>query len=236
MHPDQIVSLFDQQAAGYDRQWARTSAIRECLYLVLDPLLSPLPHDARVLCVGVGTGQELAHLAHRFPGWTFTAVEPSGRMLAACRARAAEQGFAHRCRFHEGFLETLEQGACFDAATCFLVSQFITARPERVAFFQAIADRLVPDGLLASSDLAADVDSTAYGVLLPAWIRMMQDADVSPEAIDRIRTAYATDVAVVPGGEVEGIIAEGGFEPPVRFFQAGLIHAWLSTRRGGRQR
>ena len=52
-HP--ISSLFDQQAAGYDRQWAKTAPIRDCLFL-LEPLLAPLPAEARVLCVGVGTG------------------------------------------------------------------------------------------------------------------------------------------------------------------------------------
>ncbi len=231
MHPDRIVSLFDQQAAGYDRQWARTAAIRDCLYLLLDPLLSGLPAEARVLCVGVGTGQEMAHLARRFPGWRFTAVEPSGAMLAACRARAVEEGFAHRCRFHEGFLDSLPEQAPFDAATCFLVSQFITDRTQRIAFFRGIADRLATGGLLASSDLASDVGSAAYEVLLPAWMRMMQDAAVSPEALERIRAAYASDVAVLPPAEVEAIIAAGDFDAPVRFFQAGLIHGWLAARR-----
>ena len=235
MHPDRIVSLFDQQAAGYDRQWARTAAIRDCLYLLLDPLLSGLPAEARVLCVGVGTGQEMAHLARRFPGWTFTAVEPSGAMLAACRARALEEGFAHRCRFHEGFLDSLPEQAPFDAATCFLVSQFITDRTQRIAFFRGIADRLGTGGLLASSDLASDVGSAAYEVLLPAWMRMMQDAAVSPEALERIRAAYASDVAVLPPAEVEAIIAAGGFDAPVRFFQAGLIHGWLAARRAARR-
>lgn len=230
MDPDQIVSLFDRQAAGYDRQWARTAAIRDCLYLLLDPLLAGLPADARVLCVGVGTGQEMAHLALRSPGWTFTAVEPSGAMLAACRARAEEDGFAHRCRFHEGFLDSLPVEAPFDAATCFLVSQFITDRAQRIALFRGIAEHLGAGGLLASSDLASEVGSAAYGVLLPAWMQMMQDAAVSPEALERIRAAYASDVAVIPPAEVEAIIAAGGFDAPVRFFQAGLIHGWLAAR------
>ncbi|MGJ4727936.1 class I SAM-dependent methyltransferase [Luteimonas sp. SDU101] len=231
MQPDQIISLFDQQAAGYDRQWAKTAAIRDCLYLLLEPLLSTLPDEARLLCVGVGTGQEMAHLAARFPGWTFTAVEPSGAMLERCRERAQAQGFADRCRFHEGFLETLPADAPFDAATCFLVSQFITDQEQRIGFFAQIARRLRAGGLLASTDLAAAVTSAAYEVLLPAWIRMMQAAEVSQESIDRIRAAYASDVAVLPPAEVEAIIAAGGFGAPARFFQAGLIHGWLSARR-----
>src|SRR5690606_33927212 len=169
MESDQIVALFDQQAAGYDSRWAKTAAIRDCLHLMLEPLLAGLPPEARMLCVGVGTGQEMAQLAHRFPGWTFTAVEPSGAMLAACRERAEAEGFAARCRFHHGFLESLPADAPFDAATCLLVSQFMVDRVRRTQFFRAIAMRLRAGGLLASSDLASDVHSAAYEVLLPAW-------------------------------------------------------------------
>jgi len=231
MQPAQIVSLFDQQAAGYDRQWARTAAIRDCLYLLLEPLLAGLPPDARILCVGAGTGQEMARLAKRFPGWRFTAVEPSAAMLQVCRERAQAEGFAGRCEFHEGFLESLPATADFDAATCLLVSQFIVEPGERTRFFALIRDRLGDGGLLASSDLASDVASAAYEELLPAWTRMMSDADVPAEAIERMRAAYSTDVAVIPAGQVESIIAAGGFDAPVRFFQAGLIHAWISRKR-----
>ena len=136
MHPDELKSLFDQQAAGYDRQWEKTAPIRQCLQLLLEPLLAGLPEQAHVLCVGVGTGVEMAHLARRFPGWRFTALDPSGAMLEVSRQRAQAEGFAARCRFHEGYVEDLPAEAVFDAATCFLVSQFILDVDARVAFFR----------------------------------------------------------------------------------------------------
>lgn len=230
MDQGQIKALFDQQAAGYDAQWARTAPVRHCLHLLLDSQFAALPADARVLCVGVGTGAEMAHLAEKNPGWRFTAVEPSGAMLDVCRRRAEEGGFAARCAFHEGYLDSLPSGPAHDAATCFLVSQFILDRSEREAFFGGIADLLKPGGLLASSDLASDVRSPEYGVLLAAWMRMMAAGEVSSEAIARMRKAYAEDVGVLPAAEVELIIAVGGFELPVQFFQAGLIHGWVSRR------
>src|SRR5690606_27335921 len=140
----------------------------------------------------------MAHLAHRFPRWRFTALEPSGAMLEACRARAEAEGFADRCRFHHGYLDSLPADAPFDAATCFLVSQFLVDRDARIGFFAGIAARLRPQGLLASSDLASDTASAAYEVLLPAWMRTMAAADVAPDALQRIRDAYTRDVAVLP--------------------------------------
>lgn len=47
-----------------------------------------------------------------------------------------------------------------------------------------------------------------------------------------MRRAYATDVGVIPPTAVASIIRESGFESVVPFFQAGLIHGWVSTRVG----
>ena len=230
MHRDQVTAIFQQQAASYDTQWAKTAPLRHCLHLLLDSLFAELPTDARILCVGVGTGTELAHLAAQNPGWRFTAVEPAAAVLDVCRQRAEQDGFAARCDFHEGYLKSLPATAAHDAATCFLVSQFILEPPARSAFFAEIAERLTPGGLLASSDLAADVDSAEYEVLLTAWMHMMAAAEVSPETMARMRQAYARDIGVLSPERTAAIIAAGGFTLPVPFFQAGLIHAWLSRR------
>lgn len=230
MHQDEVKAIFDQQAAGYDTQWAKTAPIKDCLYFLLESLFAELPADARILCVGVGTGAELAHLAQKNPAWRFTAVEPSGPMLDVCRQRAEKAGFASRCYFHEGYLDSLPATEAHDAATCFLVSQFILDQQARSEFFREISGKLKSGGILGVSDLASDVESSEYEVLLRAWVNMMAAADISPEGIDRIRKAYANDVGVLPPSRVASIIESGGFEPPVQFFQAGLIHAWLSKR------
>lgn len=230
MDRDQIKSTFDRQAPSYDQQWSKLSALRDCLHLLLGSVFATLPAQTRILCVGAGTGAEIQHLAGLFPHWTFTAVEPSPAMLTACRERADAQGYAQRCRFHEGYLDSLPAGEPFNAATSFLVSQFILDASERSAFFRAIAERLRPGGLLASSDLAADLSSAAQQSLLEVWFRTMATADLSPDALQRMREAYERDVAVRAAPEIERIIASGGFESPVPFFQAGLIHAWYARR------
>ena len=230
MQPDEIKALFDQQASGYDKQWARMSAIRDCLHLLLDAVFVDLPVDARVLCVGVGTGAELAYLARRFPLWRFTAVDPSGAMLDKCRERAEAEGYLSRCSFHEGYVESLPSEDVHEGATCFLVSQFILAPEARVEFFKEIANRLRSGGILASSDLAFDVSSKDYDALLRAWLITMQSAGVQPDVLEKVRAAYGKDVAILPPGRVASMIESAGFESSIQFFQGGLIHAWFSKR------
>jgi len=229
MQKEELKAIFDQQAASYDKQWARMAPIRDGLHLLLESVFADLPADARILCVGVGTGAELAYLAQKFPDWRFTAVDPSGAMLEVCRQRAEAEGYLSRCHFHEGYLDSLAVEGLHDGATCFLVSQFILAQEARAEFFRGIANRLRPGGVLASSDLASDIDSSTYDALLPVWLNVMMPG-VQPERLERTRVTYARDVAVLPPQLVASFIESAGFEPPVQFFQAGLIHAWFSRR------
>lgn len=232
MLQSELNALFDQQAAYYDARWARTAPIRDALFLLVEACFVDLSATSRVLAVGVGTGAELAALAANHPGWTFTAVEPSAAMLEECRKRAERDGFAQRCDFHLGTTNSLPKSGLHDAATCFLVSQFILDPSERSGFFASLASHLKPGALLASSDLAADTSSPEYDLLLRAWVAMMSNAGVTADAIENMRNAYSKDVAVLPPAKVEAILRDGGFPQPTLFYQAGLIHAWLSRRTG----
>jgi tRNA (cmo5U34)-methyltransferase len=99
---EQPVFFGKEQAAGYDRQWAKLAPIRAALHMLLRIRLSDLPDDDQVLCVGVGTGAELLYLAEAFPRWSFTLVEPAKPMLDICHQRAEAGGITSRCTFHEG--------------------------------------------------------------------------------------------------------------------------------------
>jgi len=215
---DELKVLFDKQAAGYNKQWARTAPINNALYLLLESVFADLPSDARILCVGVGTGKELIHLADKFPGWRFTAVEPSGAMLDVCRHQAEEAGISSRCDFHEGYLDSLPTGKTYDGATCFLVSQFILEKEARSTFFQQIANRLKPGGILASSDLSGEMGTESFEALFRVWFNMMSAADASLEWMDKMKAAYEKDVAILPTAAVAAIIEAGGFETPVGIF------------------
>ena len=232
MQPKELKETFDQQASDYDKQSAMIAPIYNGLHFLLEAVFSNLPSEAKVLCVGVGTGAELVHLGQKFSQWRFTAVDPSGAMLEVCRAKAEEIGFVDRCHFHEGYVDSLPVKDVYDAATCFLVSQFILKKEARSAFFRCIAQRLKPGGILASSDLASDVGSKVYEELLKDWCYMMMDANFTPERLEQMRATYDEHVSILPPLTVAAIIESSGFETPVQFFQAGLIHTWHSRRTG----
>lgn len=232
MNQEELKTVFDKQASGYEQQQKKLAPVHEGLYFQLEWIFSELPQSARILCVGLGAGAELSYLARKFPHWRFTAVEPSGAMLDVCRQRAEKEGFISRCVFHEGYVETLPDIELHDAATCFMVSQFILDKEARSNFFRAISQRLKQNGILVSADLSSTVGSPEYEALLKVWVSMLHAANVPADAIEKIHTAWAKDVAILPPDEVKSIIRLGGFESPVQFYQAGFVHAWFSVRSG----
>lgn len=231
MQTQESAVVFDQErATSYDTRFAKIAPLRDALQLLMRMILSELPADAHILCVGVGTGSELIHLAQHFPQWRFTAVEPAAPMLDICRRRVEENGIASRCTLHEGYLDSLPVSQPFDAATCLLVSHFIMDREARTDLFRQIAARLRPDGYLVSADLVADMSASEYRSLLEVWLRMLRYCEVPVEEIERFRDSYGRDVALLPPRTIEAIITNGGFESPVMFLQTLLIHAWYAKR------
>lgn len=231
MSENQPVNHFDEsRAARYDERFARLAPMREALHFLTAMALQGLPADARVLCVGAGTGAELLALAAHFPGWRFTAVDPSAPMLAICRQRLEAAGVLARCEFHEGVVSGLRASPEFHAATSILVSQFITARSDRITFFREIARRLLPGGRLITADLSTGAFPQQHQLRVDLWRAMLQYSGVEAAHITEMFKAWQRDVAILPASEIEDLLVQGGFAAPALISQALLIHAWLARR------
>jgi len=231
MQSQENTSLFDQQnASSYDKQWIKTAAFKEALHLSIRLVLSDLPSDAKILCVGAGTGAELVYLAREFPEWQFTIVEPAIPMLDICRKRAKENGISSRCVFHWGYINELPETNSHHAATCLLVSQFLINKDERRDLFKNISIRLRDGGYLINADLASDMSSADFESLFEVWVKMLKYCDIPDKQIEEYSAAYQNQVAVLPPSEIEAIIQSGGFEKPILFSQTLLIHAWYSKK------
>jgi tRNA (cmo5U34)-methyltransferase len=72
------------------------------------------------------------------------------------------------------------------------------------------------------------MDMESFEALFRGLFNMMPTADASSEWMDKMKSAYKKDVAILPPAEVASIIEAGGFETTVQFFQAGLIHSWFA--------
>lgn len=228
---DKSPTAFDaKHAASYDKNVEKLAPIKDALHILTRSVLLELPSDARVLCVGAGTGAELLYLAEAFPGWQLTAVDTAAPMLDVCRQRVEAAGCGARCHFHHGEVASLEGATKFHAATSILVSQFLTDPLLRLGFFRDIHARLEPGGLLVSADLSSDLSDPKSASLLTVWRRTLDYSGLPPERVQGSIEAYGRGVAVIEPAGVAKLLVEAGFAEPTLFFQAALIHAWYASR------
>lgn len=230
MKREEITDLFDQQATVYDDNWQKVAPIKDAMHLMLGAAFRDLPDDARILCVGSGTGQEVLYLADMFPGFNFTLVEPAPTMMQVCRKNIIERGFESRCEFHVGYLESLPAMPMHQGATSILVSHFLMDESARIGFFAEIAKRLVVGGRLFNADLIADTQSDDYSATLNLWMSVLHQAGMDEAKKQEIKDTYERDVAILPAHKVVSLIEAGGFKNAIRCFQAGMILAHVSER------
>lgn len=224
------IAFDEERASSFNAQYQKLAPLSDAIHLLLRVILLDLPAEARVLCVGAGTGAEMLFLAEAFPGWRFAAVEPAVPMLDLCRQRAEAAGIASRCTFHAGYLDTLPDATPFDAATSLLVTHFLLTPDARRNYWAQIVARLRPGGTLVASTLASDLSTPAYQSLLQTWLQMQRYTGTPEDAIAKMPESYGRDVAVLPPAEIEAEIAASGFDAPTPFYQALLIHAWYAKR------
>ncbi|WGM45958.1 Carboxy-S-adenosyl-L-methionine synthase [Brevundimonas sp. NIBR10] len=152
-------------AAAYDERNSRLSPITDNLHFLTQLVLAGLPADARILCVGVGTGAEILSLAHAFPDWSFVGVDPSLEMLDVCRRRLDRAGLSNRARLQHGYVQDLAPDLAFDGVVSLLVAHFVQ-REERPGFYRAIHDHLRPGGCYLSAEISTDLNDAAFPMAL----------------------------------------------------------------------
>lgn len=223
-------AFFNQEMAdAYDRRNSALAPISDSLHFLTRLVLADLPVDARVLCVGVGTGAEILSLAMAYPGWSFVGVDPSDEMLAVGRRRLEQAGVLHRCELLHGYVEDVAQEK-FDAVVSLLVAHFIK-REDRHVFYTAIHDRLKSGGRFVSAEISADLDAPEFPEMLEDWKRIQVLMGATPASLAKLGDLMRDVLSVLAPREAEAMWEAGGFPKPVPFFQAFMIRGWHAVKR-----
>lgn len=234
MAEKKVTELFGKSAAEtYDERFSKTRAIKDNLHLLIRLILDGLPSDASILCVGIGTGDDIIGLADAFPAWTFTGVDPSVHMLEVCRNRLQEHSLLSRCELVHGYLDDIPEVPRFDAVLCLLVTQFVKDAVARSGMFRGMAERLKPGGILINSEISDDMGSPEFQDMAEIWKAMHRFTGASEQKAQGVIQALRDHVAVEPPSVIKGYLRESGLALPVQFFQSLLIRAWYSRKPSG---
>lgn len=223
-------NFFNKDAAkNYDEKNKKLSEISDCLHFLTGLILREVPSQARVLCVGVGTGAEILSLAKDNPGWSFLGLDPSQDMLTVCQERVKNAGFDKRCEFIHGYIQDLPGSNDFDVALSFLVAHFVK-REERLSFFQNMSRHLKAGGYLVNAEISFDLDSPEFPSMLRGWEQVQKKMGATPESLAMLPKLLRDPLTVLPPSETERLLKESGIQMPIRFFQALMIQGWYGKK------
>ena len=218
-----------EMAESYDERNSRLSPIGDNMHFLIRLVLADLPDNARILCIGVGTGAEILALAEAYPGWTFVGVDPSAEMLEVCQGRLENAGILDRCDLVHGYVEDAPDGPGFDAVLGILVAHFVH-RKERAGFYDNIHRRLKPGGLLVSTEICFDLNSAEFPAMLKNWARIQMQSGASRESLNTLEEMLRNTLSVLSPDDTTALLKASGFDLPVEFFQAFMIRGFSAAK------
>lgn len=225
-----MANFFNKEMSkSYDERNRKLAPISENMHFLIRLVLKELPTQARILCIGVGTGAEILSLADAHPEWTFVGVDPSESMLEVCRDRLKAAGFLSRCELIHGFVQDLPIGEQYDAAVSVLVSHFVK-REERQEFFRQIVNRVLKGGYFVNTEISVDLDAAEFPSLLKNWEQVQTMMGATPESLAALPKQMREVLSILPPSEVAQVMRQSGVAMPIRFYQAFLISGWYGKK------
>lgn len=222
--------FFTQEASlVYDERNRPLAPIADNMHFLIRLLLRDLPVNSKILCVGVGTGAEIISLAKTFPQWTFVGVDPSASMLKVCGERLLSVGISERCQLIHGYVQDVPIGENFNAVLSILVGHFVK-KEERLSFYKAMIDRLLPQGYVINTEISFDLDSPQFPMMLEGWKGVQSMMGATPESLATLPVQLREMLSVISPAETESLLQRSGIKNPLRFFQAFMICGWYSQK------
>jgi tRNA (cmo5U34)-methyltransferase len=226
---EKMVKIFeDMGGESYDKGNSLFYPININLHFLNALILKDLPKNARILCVGVGTGADIIDLAKTNSEWTFVGLEPAFSMLQKCEEKLKSENLINRCELFQSYLEDFKSTEKFDAVLCLYVMHFIKDMNEKAKMYSAMASHLKKDGYMIITEISADFDSENYKFQLENWKALHGLAGASKEKLESMSKMLQEQLGVISSSETERLIEGNGFGRAVKFFQSFLVCGWYT--------
>lgn len=229
---EQVTAKFNKDfGACYDYKVQATIPGYSFLHDMSRALIAANVHEeANILIAGPGIGKELINFGSMFPGWTFTAFDPSPDMLALTKNAITEQNIDDRVTLIQGTLDSVPDTERFDAAVSILVMHFIPDDGAKAGFLGALAARLAPEAPLILADMHGRRGEGRVENLYDSWKTYLGHIEYDAGTIDE----ELKMLHFVSEERIESLLAEAGFVNVSRFYQAFLCGGWFARKRGER--
>lgn len=224
---DEKLTFDSTTATEYDRGIRRTLPTYDgLLRLAGSALRLHTDENAHVLLIGAGGGNELIEFAQAYPGWTFTAADPSEPMLIQAAQKAADLPEG-QVTFVLGSAADVPENVLADAAACLLVLHFLEETAAKRRLLADIRARLKPGAPFVIASMAGAADSEELEAQFALWRQHWQDrTSLTVTQIMEMEKGIRA-LSFLPKEEIEQLLSDAGFGRITPIFQTAFFHGWV---------
>ncbi|WP_066193440.1 class I SAM-dependent methyltransferase [Gracilibacillus timonensis] len=196
---------------GYDLIYEQMLAIMKTHFI---------PQD--ILIVGAGGGQELHVLGEQYPQATYTALDPSRRMLELAKQRMNNRSL--KIDWQQITIDKLSSEKEYDMVTCHLILHFL--KEEKAAVINQISQRVKAGGILfISAIVEEEKDNT-----LPYWLQHMQLYNVSASDCKKFEESFDKTTHPLSASLLLQALNANGFETVLPYFKSYAMEAYVAKK------
>ncbi|GGD08664.1 class I SAM-dependent methyltransferase [Pyruvatibacter mobilis] len=224
---NQFMKMFDdpEAVARYQDGPRRFVPGLEALHRMSAILLAEhMAADGHLLVLGAGGGLELKAFADAHPGWRFTGIDPSAKMLELARQTLGP--LAPRASLVEGYAQDAPEGP-FDGAACLLTLHFLP-REERIDTAAQIHKRLAPGApfVVAHSSFPQAPDERTRW--LSRYAAYAVASGVPADQAENARATVEAGISMLSPEEDADVLRQAGFRDVTPFYAAFSWRGWVA--------
>ena len=212
----------------YDVMVRQSIPAYDALFTMIEALFKLyLANNAHILIVGAGGGNEIAILGQAHSEWKMMGVDPSEKMLEIAQQKVDSLNLANRVTLQKGVIEEVSAYE-YDAATSLLVMHFLLDDGSKLAYLQAIANRLKSGSPFLLVDFQGDKQSESFKTLVAGWQKRAELAGMDREYLSDFVDKMWQHLCCIPENRTIELLEQANFKNITRFYSAFVYTGWLA--------
>lgn len=218
-----MIEIFkNERATGYDsfvQRWIPNYQF----FIELLPRLLQNVEPKNLLVGGCGTGNEMLPFVQNESEWQITGVDPSPEMIIQAKQKLRDYS---QVKLVQGEVSNLQTGK-FGAATLLLVLHFLKDDGSKLKLLRQMAAQLLSGSPLILLDITGQGETFKSNLNI---LRSMLSPELDRDEVAQRLTRIEHELHHISEERLGSLVAEAGFEKPVRFFQTAVYMGWITRK------
>jgi tRNA (cmo5U34)-methyltransferase len=152
-------------------------------------------------------------------------------MLTLMKRKLSDRNLTNHIELRKGYVDDLEDGEVFDAATCILVMHFLNDDGSKLALLESVGTRLKRGAPFVLIDGFGETGSVEFEEIKASWKNYPIIHGVPSEIVENaFNDVIMKMIHFVPERRILELLRTAGFTGMFRYYSGFLYGGWMSYK------